>query len=145
MALPTGRGSLHREAWRRVARSAVRVRSRGRGLLASTERGSAAAPTWAPKTPTVNVLGAQGRDRYGDWPPATATVPAGGARGRSAPARTHLGRIGGYMRHLYRPSRVRLRPRHSCRLPLPRCPNHTPHTGNARAERSHNSAKTGQG
>src|SRR3954470_22552439 len=120
MALPTGRGpSIAGEAWRRVARSAVRVRSRGRGLLASRERGSAAALTWAPKTPTVNVLGAQGRDRYGDWPPATATVAAGGARGRSAPARPHLGRIGGYMRHLYRPSRVRLRPPPQLPTPFP--------------------------
>src|SRR4051812_32411910 len=128
MALPTVRGPLHREAWRRVARSAVGVRSRRRGLLASRERGSAAALTWAPKTPTVNVLGAQGRDRdrYGDWPPATATVPAGGAPGRSAPARTHLGRIGGYMRHLYRPSRVRLRPPPQLPTPFPSMPEPRP-------------------
>src|SRR3954464_1230116 len=84
MALPTG-PSIAGDAGRRVARSAVRVRSRRRGLLASRERGSAAAPTWAPKTPTVNVFGAQGRDRYGDWPPAIAMVAAGGGPGRIRP------------------------------------------------------------
>src|SRR3954454_2793209 len=64
-------------------------------LLASRERERTAALTWAPKTPTVNVLGAQRRNchRKGSRPPPSASVPAGGARGRSAPARPHLGCI----------------------------------------------------
>src|SRR3954452_6811554 len=52
------RGDGWRAARSACARAGVGCWHRGRG--------SAAAPTWAPKTPTVNVLGAQGRDRYGD-------------------------------------------------------------------------------
>src|SRR3954468_22204494 len=111
MALPTGRGPLHR----------------GRSVeTGGAQRGPRAlAPAWVagiegervsrgtdvgPENTDCQRFGGPGPRSLRDWPPATAMVAAGGGRGGAPPPRTHLGRIGGYMRPLYRPSRVRLRP-----------------------------------
>src|SRR3954466_3662176 len=98
MALPTGRRpSIAGGAWRRVARSAGRVRSGERGLLASRERERTAALTWAPKTPTVNVYGAQGRGC--DWRPRTGSGLLGHTRSGGAcmtdvaPGATNVSRV----------------------------------------------------
>src|SRR3954466_639322 len=106
MALPTGRGPLHR----------------GRSVeTGGAQRGPCAvAPAWVAGIEAERVtrgadVGPENTDcqRFGG--------PGPRSLGRSAPARPHLGWIGGYMRHLYRPSRVRLRPRDGI-APFPSVP-----------------------
>src|SRR4051812_49232981 len=64
MALPTGRGPLHRGRSVETGGAQRDPRAVAPAWVAGIEgeRVSRGA-TWAPKTPTVNVLGAQGRDR----------------------------------------------------------------------------------